>query len=694
MKSARFAFATILLLASAAMAAVADTSPTATAAKPAPQSPATLPVATAPSPAALPPAAVAPVPPAAAPAVALPALVAPIPADAAGIPVPSAAEAHYKSHPEFYHLRTLADLPRDLVWQTNNTDPEFSSPNAKRGGTVRFSIPTPPPTLRRIGPNANSSFRSFIYDNYLIALTLDHPNTGNPIPGTASHWAVSADRKTVYYRLNPAVRFDTGDPVTADDYLFCFFFYTSPHVQAPWYNDYYSNEFAGITKFDDYTIAIHLPDVRPDPIYNTQLEPVSRNFFRDLGPDFVTRYQFTQFPGVGPYRVRHKDLEPNISITLERVKDWWADNLRYFRYRHNAENIVFHVVRDQTKAFQMFLLGDLDFVEIRVPKYWYALNNESVVKDGFIGKHTFYYDRPCPTWGLFLNTIKPGLDNHDVRLGIQYATDWQRVIATFFRGDYQRLNHYAEGFGKFTNSAIRARPYDPTAAIRHFAKAGFTKRGGDGILTNPDTGERLSFQLTCRDSDVRKCLPTLIDSARKAGLEFRPEALETTTFFKKTQEKKHDIALTAWNVVNKFPTFWEGFHIINAVVKNPDGTISAKPQTNNITSTRDQALSDLIDKYRAATDDAAIIRLGYEIQQRIHEDACFVPGYKVVTVRIGAWRWVKFAPEFGMKNSDDIFETGTFWLDEAARAETQNAPKNNKTFPAVSEIHDKYNPEN
>jgi microcin C transport system substrate-binding protein len=627
-----------------------------------------------------------------APASALPALVAPIPAEAALVPVPLAAAEHYKTRPDFYRFRTLADLPKDLHWQSNDSEPEFSDLAAKRGGVVRFAIATPPPTLRRIGPNANSSFRGFIYDNYLIALTIDHPNTGNPIPGTASHWAVSPDRKTVYYRLNPAVRFTNGDAVTADDYLFCFYFHTSPHVQAPWYNDFYSTEFAGITRFDAYTIAVHLPDARPDPIYNTQLEPVSRNFFRDLGPDFVTRYQFTQFPTVGPYYVRQDKLEPNVSIAIERVKNWWADDLRYYRRRHNAERIEFVVVRDPAKAYQMFLLGDLDLMEIRVPKYWYALNAEPVVKGGFIQKHTFYYDRPVPTWGLFLNTIKPGLDNRDVRLGIQFATDWQRVISTFFRGDYQRLNQYAVGFGKFTNPAIRARPYDPDTAVRHFKNAGYTERGSDGILRNPSTGERLSFQLTCRDTDIRKALPILIDSARKAGLEFRPEALETTTFFKKTQEKKHDIALSAWNVVNKFPTFWEGFHIDNAIVKNGD-MISAKPQTNNITSTRDQALSDLIDKYRAALNDADIVRLGYEIQQRIHDDACFVPGYKVVTTRVAAWRWLRFPADFGVKNSDDTFEAGVFWLDDAARAETDAARKDGKTFPPVSEVHDKYNTE-
>lgn len=603
------------------------------------------------------------------------------------------AMAHYRAHPEFFKFATPDDLPKDIVWETNEADPEFASPEARRGGTITFGIATYPPTLRRVGPNANSSFRSRIYDAYMIPLTMPHPNTDRPIPGTATHWAVSADRRTVFFKLNPRVHFSDGQPVTADDYFFTFYFYTSPHLQAPWYNDFYSKEFASITKFDDHTLAITLPDERPDPIYNASIEPTPREFFREFGADFPIRYQARHQPTAGPYQVNPAKTISQQSITIDRVAHWWGDTERYYRNRFNPAHVTFRTVRDPEKAFRMFLLGDLDFMEIRLPKFWYALNNEPRHLEGYVEKHTFYFDRPCPTWGLFLNTINPALDNREVRLGIQHATDWQRVINTFFRGDYQRLNHFSEGFGKFTNATLRARPYDPDVAMRHFAAAGYTRRGPDGILVNPGTGARLSFQLTTRDTDERKFLPTLIDSACKAGLEFRPESLEPTTFYKKTMEKKHDIAFSAWNISNKYPTFWESHHIENAVVANPDGTVSPKRQTNNITSTRDVALSALIDRHRAAKTEAEVLTLGHEIQRLLHEEASFVPGYKVVIYRIASWRWIRYAPGFGVKISDDLFETGTFWVDEDIKMQTKDAMTKGKTLPKTVRIHDQFNTE-
>ncbi len=228
--------------------------------------------------------------------------------------------------------------------------------------------------------------------------------------------------------------------------------------------------------------------------------------------------------------------------------------------------------------------------------------------------------------------------------------------------------------------------------MKYFAKAGFTERGSDGILRNKN-GDRLSFVLTMSDREERKFLPSLIDSARKAGLEFRPEALESTTRFKKLLEKKHDIAFSAWNVVSKYPRYWEGFHIDNAIEKQPDGTIKPKRQTNNITSTRDPEISRLIDEERLAKTDAEVIRLGYKLQELLHEEASFVPAYKETTYRMIFWRWIRFGEQFGMKNSNDYMETGMFWVDEERKRETREAMQSGKTFPPNARVYDQFNTE-
>ena len=93
------------------------------------------------------------------------------------------------------------ELPKDIKWLTNDSDPVFASPEAKRGGTLHAAIMSFPMTYRFVGPDSNGSFRSAILDNHLSLIGI-HPNTLNIIPELATHWAFGKDKKTMYFRLN------------------------------------------------------------------------------------------------------------------------------------------------------------------------------------------------------------------------------------------------------------------------------------------------------------------------------------------------------------------------------------------------------------------------------------------------------------------------------------------------------------
>ena len=93
-------------------------------------------------------------------------------------------------------------LPTDLVWETNDADPPFASPEAKRGGTFRTYMLAFPMTVRRIGPDSNGAFAGFLRYNQLGPVSY-HPNTRRPIPSLATHWAFGADGRSIYYRLDP-----------------------------------------------------------------------------------------------------------------------------------------------------------------------------------------------------------------------------------------------------------------------------------------------------------------------------------------------------------------------------------------------------------------------------------------------------------------------------------------------------------
>ena len=607
-------------------------------------------------------------------------------------------EAYYRDNPDFFSFKTPAELPASLEWEDGMDLPDLGSPEAEKGGTFNYFVADFPRTLRRVGPDANGPFRGWILDFMVPSLAVIHPTADGFYPGLAEAWAVVPEERTVYMRLDRNARWSDGEPITADDYMFMFFFYHSEDIVAPWYNNWYKTQYTNITKYDDYTISMTIPIMRPhfeDKVLG--LSPMPQHFYKELGEDYVDRYQWRFVPTPGAYIVRDEDIQKGRSITLTRLEDWWAKDKKYFRNRFNAEKIRLTVIRDDAKQFEAFKRGDLDMFRLNLAELWYEKlpDSDPDVQNGYIHKATFYNDIPRPTYGLWINTAKPHLDDKDVRKGIHHASNWQLVIDKFFRGDYTRMRTSADGYGIATHPTLQPREFDIVKAQEYFAKAGFTERGDDGILRNA-AGERLSFGLSTPYSNLKDILTILKEEALKAGLEFRIEVLDMTAGFKKANEKKHDIQLTGLNVGDRYPRYWETYHSDNAYDKafledgsvNPDRKI--KVQTNNIESLADREIDALIEKYRSVGTEEELIATAYELEEKLWEHASFVPGFVQGYERAGFWRWVKFPEGFSERDMHYVYEYQQFWIDEQARKETREAMKKGETFPVSIEIHDQY----
>lgn len=593
------------------------------------------------------------------------------------------AEAYYKAHPEFFIFAKPADLPADLAWQDGHDVPEFSSPDAKRGGTLHGFIDDFPRTLRFNGPDANGSFRSYILDDNALTLIQRQPNTGQYYPALAKSWALSADGRTLYFRLDPDAHYSDGVPITADDYLFTFFFFRTPYINDPWSNNFYTENFTNITRYDDHTISITWKEAKPD-IYDRlgSTYPVPLHFYKELGPDFAQRYQWRLEPTTGPYTVLPEDIRKGSSIDLTRVKNWWASDKPWFRHRYNFDRIHLDVIRDPDKAFETFKRGDIDLFGLSLPKFWYDKlpDADPLVQSGYVQKIFFYNEIPRPTYGLYLNSARPLLDNRDIRTGINYATNFQLVIDSYFRGDYTRMQTTADGYALVPFPGIKARAFSVDDALASFAKAGFTKRGPDGILVN-DKGRRLSLTLTFGSPALKDIPPILKQEALKAGLELNIELLDPTTAQKKIQEKQHEIAFTAFGVaVEMYPRYWEMFASANA----------NKPQTNNLTNLADPEIDALIKRYDRATSIDEIRDLATQLETKIREQAVFVPGFEKPFYRTGYWRWMKWPAGFNVRMSEDPLQYGLAWIDEDVKKETLDARASGKPFPPSITTYDQW----
>lgn len=605
----------------------------------------------------------------------------------------------YAANPERFRFKSMADIPADLDWEAGADLSEIGSSEAIKGGTWYEYLEDFPPTLRYIGPSSNSSFRGWVLDNLGMYLAHRHPNDFEYYPGIAQAWAISESDNSVYIKIDPEARWTDGEPITADDMMFTMYMGMSEYINDPWQNNYWRNEFTQVTKYDDHTFAFGVPEVRPDTLSVVlELSPYPQHFFKELGPDFPERYQWRAIPTAGAYEIKPENVTMGSNIVLTKVENWWAKDKKYWRYRFNPERINLSVIRDPAKHFEAFRAGNIDMFEIRTSDIWHDLlaDNDPDVQAGYIQKAQFYIDGPQSNWGLWMNSARPGLDNLDIRLGIQYAANWDLVIEKYFRGDLFRLNTARDGFGPYSNPSIKARPFDIEKALEHFAKAGYINRGPDGILLN-EKGERLAFTLSTHYTRYTDVFTILKEEAAKAGLELRIEMMDSAAGSRKVNEKQHEIYfISSSPALELLPRFWEYYHSINAYDKAflEDGSVNPerklKPQTNNRESVAIPELDELIDRYDRSKDLGEILKLSHQMSQILYEYASFSPGFVQPFYWNSSWRWVKWPEDYNAKYTIHARDLMVHWIDTKTKEETLAARRTGQTFEPVIRIYDQY----
>ncbi|MDA9951123.1 extracellular solute-binding protein [Oligoflexaceae bacterium] len=568
-------------------------------------------------------------------------------------------------------------LPDGLKWQTNDSPPLFASDKAKKGGTFYSFLTTFPLTLRNVGPDANGAFRYF-YDRTTLTLTSRHPNTDEIYGVLAKSWAWGKDNKSAYYKIRKNAKWSDGKPVTADDFVYVLEFMRSKHLVAPWYNQYYTDHYDKVVKYDSHTIGIFLHKPNPEIDLYADMAPVAKHFYHPLGKNYVKKYNWKTQVTTGAYAIDR--IKKGKSITIKRVKDWWGDSLPIFKNRFNVDKIVFTIVRDESLAFQKFLKGQIDAFSLLKPDYYHEKTNTSEFKKGYIDKLWFYTDKPESTMAFEINTAKPLLADINVRLGFAHAVNVEKVLDKVLRGDYERQQNTTSGYGKLVNKTVKARTYDLAKANSYFDKAGFTKRGADGIRMKGT--QRLSAKISYSSKSQTPRLVVMKQELKKAGFEANLHLIDGALGFKHHLEKKHDIAYTGWGAQTR-PQYYGRFHSSNA----------NKPQTNSFTNYANKDLDKLIEDYRSAQKIEDKISNAQKIQKHIADAAILVTLWEVPYSRLGYWRWWKF-PEIPFTKTVDTYgfdpldllganTGGLAWLDKDEKKKTKQAKKSGKTFPQV-----------
>ncbi len=591
------------------------------------------------------------------------------------------------SMPGFAGAALPDELPPKLVWVTNDSDPVFASPDARRGGTFRTSMSSFPLTLRRVGPDSNGAFANYLRFNQL-GLVAWHPDTRRPIPSLASSWAFDPNGRTVYYKIDKDARWSDGVPVTAADFLFTRDFMRSKDIVAPFYNDYYTTQIVDMRAYGDRIVGVEGASPKPPDELMYEYSPGAvPQHFHHLDKDWVAVYNWKIEPNTGPYQI--SEVRKGKYIEFKRDPNWWANDRKYYRHRFNPDKIRVKVVRDYNIDFQHFLRGDTDTFGLVLPQFWHEKAKGPLFDNGYIARYWFYNNLPQPASGMFLNEDDPILKDRNVRIGLAYAMNFDRVIRTVLRGDYARMQTFNEGYGDYDNPSIHAREFDLAKAREYLEAAGWRDRGPDGILVK--NRQRLSLRVTYGTPYHTDRLVVLREEAKKAGIDLQLSLLDSASAFKQMQEKKHQIAWMTWASQGLSPSYWQFFDSVNAHV----------PQSNNLTNHDDPAMDKLIDAYRASSSKPERVELARRLEQMIFDSGSFIPSFEVPYTREAAWTWVKLPKWLGTRTTDALFNPlelsagvysagGLFWIDVDEKRRVRAAMSAGEKLPSILEIDETY----
>lgn len=336
--------------------------------------------------------------------------------------------------------------PAQLVWQTQASPELIASPEAKKGGRLVTAITHFPLTLRQVGPDSSDAFRRLLDENDLSLIVM-HPNNDGGLPLLATHWALAADGRTVYYRLNPAARWSDQKPVLASDYTYTLEFMRSPFIQSPWSNEFYTKTIERVDTFQEKdgteVIAVKLAKADAERLAITNLKPTPRHFYGTLDAQFVSRFNWKIPPNVGPYTLA--TWEKGRRLVFRRKLDWWARDLPFLKNRFNVDEIILKPIADIQMTFAYLKAGDIDAMTLTSPDLWHASPQDEAFASGYIHRLQAYNDTPRNDYALILNKAYGPFQDGRVREAFAYSMNVDRIIKELLRGDFQRLQGISQG---------------------------------------------------------------------------------------------------------------------------------------------------------------------------------------------------------------------------------------------------------
>jgi len=562
-------------------------------------------------------------------------------------------------------------LPKNLKWETNNSEPIFENYSPKKGGELRTYIQSYPQTFRLYGLNSNSGeFVSFNRMWAFWSLVGRHSTTGKIIPLLATHWAVLPDQKTVYYKLDPDAKWSDGKKITAEDYLFAYQFLQSKDIQDPFYNQYIRDHYTSLTKIDEYTLKFVAKKPSWRILDEVDIVPLPKHA-TTLNKDWNKTAQWLPNVVPGPYVL--DSFKKGQYVIFSRIKNWWGGKKRYFKELYHFDRIRLDVIQSPDTAYDLFLKGQLDiFSPSEI--VWAKKTSLPNIEKGYIWKERIRSQTFSGASGFFFNHQDPIWNNPNLRKAFAHSINFEGLNTNIFYNLYQRKNVFFDSAPPYRSETIKAEAFDLNLANSYLEKEGW-KRTESSAGYRQKNGQTLILKITTGSENALRYLPNIKETAKKAGMEVSIEKLDGPTFFDAVNQRKFQAVLLGFGG-GRFPEPRQFLH-----------TETLKPATNNIFMFGSPEMDALIETYQFDLSEPKRVSAILEIEKKIRESAIYIPSWKEDSDRLLRWRYIQGPPGLTYKTGVDL---NLLYFDAEEKKHMEEAKKNGASMDKPAENSNPY----
>lgn len=360
-------------------------------------------------------------------------------------------------------------------------------------------------------------------------------NSLKPQPDLAESWEFSPDNLKITVKLKKDVKWQDGQPFTADDVVFSYNIPRSKDYAGPRASDF--EKIKDIKKIDDQTVEIDLSEPYAPIMSTLAYSILPKHILKDVPVKELDKNEFnTKKPvGTGPYKFVEWKSGEYIKLTK---------NPDYFKGAPHIDELFYKFVPDQNALIAQLQAGEVDIIgvpstDLQTVEDWAKKSGKADVITTQALSYTY----------LGYNMLNPLFKDKKVRQALTMALDRKAIVEAVLNGDGKVANAPASPLSWAYNDQVPTFDYDPEKAKQILADAGWKDSDGDGILDKG--GKKFEFSLkTNQGNKARETIAQVVQQQmKKIGIQVDVQVLEWSAFINDNiLKKKFDTTILGWSL--------------------------------------------------------------------------------------------------------------------------------------------------